>query len=56
VPVFATDFRAAYNFDLLSMPFYVYFNLKNLANYNYIELIGNIRPIRNYSLGLKFIF
>jgi iron complex outermembrane receptor protein len=56
VPVFATDFRAAYSFALFSLPFYVYFNLKNLANYNYIELIGNIRPIRNYSLGLKFIF
>ena len=54
--VFATDFRAAYNFDLFSLPIYVYFNLKNLTNYNYIELIGNIRPIRNYSLGLKFIF
>jgi iron complex outermembrane receptor protein len=55
VPVFATDFRAAYSFELFDLPFYVYFNLKNLANYNYIELIGNIRPIRNYSLGLKFI-
>jgi iron complex outermembrane receptor protein len=56
VPVFATDFRAAYSFELFTLPFYVYFNLKNLANYNYIELIGNIRPIRNYSIGLKFIF
>ena len=56
VPVFATDFRVAYSFDLFSLPFYVYLNLKNLTNYNYIELIGNIRPIRNYSLGLKFIF
>ncbi len=55
VPVFATDFRAAYNFRELGLPIDVYLNIKNLTNYNYIELIGNLSPIRNYSLGFNWV-
>jgi len=30
-------------------------NIKNLTNYNFIELIGILRPIRNYSLGFNWV-
>ncbi|MBT8387111.1 MAG: TonB-dependent receptor [Ignavibacteria bacterium] len=55
VPVYATDFRIAYNFRELGWPMDVYLNVKNLTNYNYIELIGNMSPIRNYSLGFNWV-
>ena len=53
--VFATDFRLSYNFREIGLPIDVYLNTKNLTNYNFVELIGNLRPIRNYSLGFNWI-
>jgi outer membrane receptor for ferrienterochelin and colicins len=55
VPVYATDFRIAYNIRELGWPVDVYLNIKNLTNYNFIELIGNLSPIRNYSLGFNWV-
>jgi len=55
VPVFSTDFRVAYNFRELGFPVDIYLNIKNLTNYNFIELIGNLSPIRNYSLGFNWV-
>jgi iron complex outermembrane receptor protein len=55
VPVFVTDLRVAYNFRELGLPVDVYLNIKNLTNYNFIELIGILRPIRNYSLGFNWV-
>ena len=53
--VFTTDLRASYNFRQVGWPLDLYLNVKNLTNYNFIELIGNIRPIRNYSMGFNWI-
>jgi len=53
--VFAFDFRASYNFREIGLPVDIYLNIKNLTNYNFIELIGNLRPIRNYSLGFNWV-
>lgn len=53
VPVFTTDIKLSYNFSELGLPLNFYINIKNILNYNYVELIGNIRPIRNYSFGLN---
>ena len=55
VPVFVTDLRLAYNFREMGLPVDVYLNIKNLTNYNFIELIGNLSPIRNYSLGFNWV-
>ncbi|MHA2033283.1 MAG: TonB-dependent receptor domain-containing protein, partial [Candidatus Kariarchaeaceae archaeon] len=55
VPVFSTDLRVAYNFRELGWPVDIYLNIKNLTNYNFIELIGNLRPVRNYSLGFNWV-
>jgi iron complex outermembrane receptor protein len=55
VPVYVTDLRVAYNFREMGLPVDIYFNIKNLTNYNFIELIGILRPIRNYSLGFNWV-
>jgi len=55
VPVFSTDVRVAYNFREIGLPVDIYLNIKNLTNYNFIELIGNLSPIRNYSLGFNWV-
>lgn len=53
VPVYILDLRGGYNFSIGTYPLNLFVSAKNLLNYNYIEFIGNLRPIRNYSLGLN---
>ncbi len=56
VPIFVTDFSAGYNFLLGSLPTKIYLNAKNIFNYNYVEFIGNLAPIRNVSLSTEIYF
>jgi iron complex outermembrane receptor protein len=56
VAVYALDLRASYNFNSTGIPISVFLNADNVLNYNYIELIGNLKPVRNYSLSLQFNF
>jgi len=53
VPVFVTDVRVGFNLLSFGYPIIFYLNVKNIFNYNYVELISNIRPIRNISLGFN---
>jgi iron complex outermembrane receptor protein len=53
VPVFVTDLRIGYSLLSIGYPITFYLNVKNIFNYNYVELIANIRPIRNISLGVN---
>lgn len=53
VPVYILDLRGGYNFSIGNYPLNLFVSAKNVLNYNYIEFIGNLRPIRNYSLGLN---
>jgi iron complex outermembrane receptor protein len=53
VPIYVLDLRAGYNFSLGTYPLNLYVSGKNFLNYNYVEFLGNLRPIRNYSLGLN---
>lgn len=55
VPIYQTDLNLIYDLIALNLPATIYFNVKNLFNYNYVELIGNLRPIRNFSLGFNLI-
>jgi len=55
VPVYVTDLRLGYNLISLNLPLNIYLNVKNIFNYNYVELIGNIRHIRNYILGVSLL-
>lgn len=56
VAVYVLDLRAGYNFSNLGMPLRMNFNANNILNYNYVELIGNLAPIRNYTFSLELIF
>jgi iron complex outermembrane receptor protein len=56
VPGHVLDFRTGYNFSIGSYFFNIFASVKNLLNYNYIETVGNLRTIRNYSLGLNLFF
>ena len=55
VPVYVTDAKLSYELISIGIPANIYLNIKNIFNYNYVELIGNLRPIRNYSLGFNLI-
>jgi outer membrane receptor for ferrienterochelin and colicins len=56
VPVYVTDLLVGYNFLISSIPAKIYLNAKNIFNYNYVEFIGNIAPIRNYSASFEIFF
>ncbi len=56
VAVYVLDLRAAYNFAKDGIPMRIHLNVNNVLNYNYVELIGNLAPIRNYSLSAEFLF
>jgi iron complex outermembrane receptor protein len=50
VPIHIVDFRVSYTLD----HFKFLININNILNYNYIEVIGNLAPIRNFSLTLAY--
>ncbi|MCF8420213.1 MAG: TonB-dependent receptor [Melioribacteraceae bacterium] len=54
--VFVLDFRTGINLYSFGLPARVFLNIENLLNYNYVEMIGNVSPIRNISLNLEFLF
>lgn len=56
VDVFVLDANAGYYFNSLSFPVKINFIVNNILNYNYIELIGNLQPIRNFSLSMELNF
>lgn len=56
VPIYQTDLSLSYDLVGLRLPIFFYFNVYNLFNYNYVELIGNLRPIRSFSFGFNLIF
>jgi iron complex outermembrane receptor protein len=53
VPVYTTDVNLGYSFISMNLPLNLYLNIKNIFNYNYVELIGNIRNLRNHSFGFN---
>lgn len=53
VPVRVMDFHIAQNFILYELPIKISFHINNLFNYNYVELIGNLAPIRNFIIRLE---
>jgi iron complex outermembrane receptor protein len=55
VPVYQTDLNFTYDLFSFNIPAKVFLNINNLFNYNYVELVGNLRPIRNFSFGFNLI-
>lgn len=56
VEVYVWDASAGYNFNLFDVPLKLSANVYNIFNYNYVEFLGNIRPLRNFSLRLDMYF
>ena len=56
VDIKVLDIRAGYNLMIDKLPLRIYLNANNILNYNYVEMIGNLAPIRNYSLSIDFMF
>ncbi len=50
------DVRASYELLDYGWPVRVGFNVNNVTNYHYVELIGNLAPVRSYTLTLEGIF
>ncbi len=56
VPIYVNDIRVIANLASLGLPLKASFNINNLFRYNYVELIGNIAPLRNFVLTLEGAF
>jgi outer membrane receptor protein involved in Fe transport len=56
VPIYVTDVSIGYNIMFGEVPSKIYLNIKNIFNYNYVEFLGNIAPIRNASLSWDIFF
>jgi len=54
--VYVLDFRAAFKLNMFAIPVNLFFNVNNIFNYNYVELIANLEPLRNYSLRIQLNF
>jgi len=56
VPIYVTDLSIGYNLIFSDIPSKICLNIKNIFNYNYVEFIGNLAPIRNASLSWDIYF
>lgn len=56
VEVYVWDLSAGYNLQLYDVPVKFSLNVYNVFNYNYVEFLGNISPIRNFSLRFDAYF
>lgn len=56
VPVYVVDVRASRHFHEFGFPLKVNFHVNNLFRYSYVELIGNLAPLRNYVLSVEGMF
>jgi len=56
VAVKIVDLRTSYDLIQLGAPLRVGFTINNLLNYSYVELLGNLGPVRSYVLTLEGMF
>jgi outer membrane receptor protein involved in Fe transport len=56
VPIYIIDVRASYDFSNFIMPIRVNFQINNILRYSYVELIGNMAPMRTFLLGIEGAF
>ncbi|HEY4644542.1 MAG TPA: TonB-dependent receptor, partial [Bacteroidota bacterium] len=53
VSVKVLDVRATFDLNEFHIPLRIGFNVNNIAEYNYVELIGNVAPLRNYVMTVE---
>jgi outer membrane receptor protein involved in Fe transport len=56
VDVKIVDLRTSYDLIKLGAPLRIGFTINNLLNYSYVELLGNLGPVRTYVLTLEGMF
>ena len=56
VPIKVVDVRAWYELVGLGLPIRIGFNVNNLTNYHYVELIGNLAPVRTYFITVDGVW
>jgi outer membrane receptor protein involved in Fe transport len=56
VAIKLVDIHMSYDLISIALPVRAGFNIKNLLNYSYVELLGNLGPVRTYFLTLEGIF
>jgi outer membrane receptor for ferrienterochelin and colicins len=56
VAIKIVDVRVSYDFIDFGYPLRLGFNINNLLNYSYVELLGNIGPVRTYYLTVEGLF
>ncbi len=56
VPVYVVDFSIGTNLFHIGIPGRINLSITNILNYNYVEMIGNVSPIRNISVNLDLLF
>jgi len=53
VATYVVDLYIHSYLELMKLPMRLSFQINNLLQYHYVELIGNIAPIRNYTITLE---
>ncbi len=56
VPAYVTDIRAGVDLSSVGYPLEISLIVNNVFDYYYVEMIGNIAPIRNYSIVASMRF
>ncbi len=56
VPAYVTDVRAGVDLTSAGYPVEISFIVNNVFDYYYVEMIGNVAPIRNYSMVVSIKF
>ena len=52
-PIYVIDVRLGADLERAGIPLSLAFNINNIFQYNYVELIGNIMPPRSYTLAAE---
>jgi iron complex outermembrane receptor protein len=53
VPIRVVDLRLGVNLASVGLPFAVGLNVNNLFNYHYVEMIGNLSPVRTFIVSIQ---
>ena len=56
VPVYVVDVRARRHFHEFGFPLTINFQVNNLLRYSYVELMGNLAPLRSFVLSVEGAF
>jgi iron complex outermembrane receptor protein len=56
VPIKVVDARVSADLGTAGVPIILRLNVNNLFQYNYVELMGNVAPIRNFVLSAEAKF